>query len=644
MNSLTYVSRQFDVLVSTSAASARSAPPSPSSSSRQFRGRDGASMNSSTSLSTPEIRSRTVSDSSARGSLSRSKARAFLRGPPRKRALSNLDPADVPLPPSPSTSSVILPESHSNVFGDSPTSSYSLRSSSNPGGRRRRKEKRAYDLALRPFVSIWRLLLSLWLWVVGNENRHEGSPLKRRMSSNSHSGKGKQVIGGIGTRNRPLLLSPNAKDDPMDEQSDETLVDSDDDEEGDERKPLILNMSSKRSSSRNRGQFIGATDDMMTDTGGPDSFTTSASILLPSGPTLLGSASSSTLFGPNRQTPSSANKIRISLPQNATPSSSEGNRKDRKRITPFPSREHLGSRQPREEEDEETKEIVEVDASLHVPSSSSSSLSIYNPSTSSSTQWIAPTRQTPPTTIVTPPSTESLSPPNRQFRSYQSSLLDSPLSPDSSLPSPSAQQLLPNRLGNSYLLSAKKGSRRPSPDRLAAATASLTDTTGSSASSSRQGSIPRTTPFHLPKTLVLDLDETLIHSASSRSPLPPHPSAKNGGVFGDLGGLFIGGGGGGGFGGTGLFSSGLLAGAGGLLGRDKDRVRSGHMIEVVLNGRSTLYTVYKRPFVDYFLRKVRTVSLYLLGCTADPGPPPGLNLVHFSRFHRLHARVCGSCD
>ncbi|KAF9520360.1 hypothetical protein BS47DRAFT_1287224 [Hydnum rufescens UP504] len=28
------------------------------------------------------------------------------------------------------------------------------------------------------------------------------------------------------------------------------------------------------------------------------------------------------------------------------------------------------------------------------------------------------------------------------------------------------------------------------------------------------------------------------------------------------------------------------------------------MVEVVLGGRSTLYTVYKRPFVDYFLRKV----------------------------------------
>ncbi|EJT97493.1 hypothetical protein DACRYDRAFT_58644 [Dacryopinax primogenitus] len=28
------------------------------------------------------------------------------------------------------------------------------------------------------------------------------------------------------------------------------------------------------------------------------------------------------------------------------------------------------------------------------------------------------------------------------------------------------------------------------------------------------------------------------------------------------------------------------------------------MVEVILNGRSMLYHVYKRPFVDYFLRKV----------------------------------------
>ncbi|KAI0638001.1 NLI interacting factor-like phosphatase-domain-containing protein [Trametes polyzona] len=73
------------------------------------------------------------------------------------------------------------------------------------------------------------------------------------------------------------------------------------------------------------------------------------------------------------------------------------------------------------------------------------------------------------------------------------------------------------------------------------------------------------TPFHQPKTLVLDLDETLIHSTSR-----PIPTA----------------------GGSGLFGFG---------GRNKG---AGYTVEVVLGGRSTLYHVYKRPFVDYFLRKV----------------------------------------
>ncbi|KAF8450457.1 NLI interacting factor-like phosphatase-domain-containing protein, partial [Boletus edulis BED1] len=72
------------------------------------------------------------------------------------------------------------------------------------------------------------------------------------------------------------------------------------------------------------------------------------------------------------------------------------------------------------------------------------------------------------------------------------------------------------------------------------------------------------TPFHLPKTLVLDLDETLIHSTSK-------PMSLSSGGFGLLG-----------FG----------------------RRNKGHTVEVVLGGRSTLYHVYKRPFVDYFLRKV----------------------------------------
>ncbi|KAJ7507747.1 NLI interacting factor-like phosphatase-domain-containing protein [Mycena galericulata] len=78
----------------------------------------------------------------------------------------------------------------------------------------------------------------------------------------------------------------------------------------------------------------------------------------------------------------------------------------------------------------------------------------------------------------------------------------------------------------------------------------------------------RRTPFHLPKTLVLDLDETLIHSTSR--PLLSGNSST-------------------GFLGLGTFS------------RNKG---SGHMVEVVLGGNSTLYHVYKRPFVDFFLRTV----------------------------------------
>lgn len=95
-----------------------------------------------------------------------------------------------------------------------------------------------------------------------------------------------------------------------------------------------------------------------------------------------------------------------------------------------------------------------------------------------------------------------------------------------------------------------------------------------SATSSRSPSplpSPRRTPFHLPKTLVLDLDETLIHSTSK-----PLTSYTGG--------------------------SGLL----GLGGRRNKG--AGHMVEVVQDGRSTLYHVYKRPFVDYFLRKVHKVS------------------------------------
>ena len=73
-----------------------------------------------------------------------------------------------------------------------------------------------------------------------------------------------------------------------------------------------------------------------------------------------------------------------------------------------------------------------------------------------------------------------------------------------------------------------------------------------------------------PKVLVLDLDETLIHSTSR-----PMSHAPGSGLLGSFG-----------------------------FGRRTNK-GAGHMVEVVLGGRSTLYHVYKRPFVDYFLRKVR---------------------------------------
>ncbi|BEI83980.1 hypothetical protein CcaverHIS002_0405840 [Cutaneotrichosporon cavernicola] len=82
---------------------------------------------------------------------------------------------------------------------------------------------------------------------------------------------------------------------------------------------------------------------------------------------------------------------------------------------------------------------------------------------------------------------------------------------------------------------------------------------------------PHQTPFHLQKTLILDLDETLIHSTSR----PIGSSSSGGGMLGIGSGLF------------------------GRRGR-----REGHTVEVVLNGRSTTYHVYKRPYVDFFLKKV----------------------------------------
>ena len=121
-----------------------------------------------------------------------------------------------------------------------------------------------------------------------------------------------------------------------------------------------------------------------------------------------------------------------------------------------------------------------------------------------------------------------------------------------------SSNLLPNPFSTS-LLTQKSSSltptRTPSPTPL-------------SSSSPHAPPNARKTPFHLPKILVLDLDETLIHS--TLRPMQGHRT-----------------------GGTGLL---------GLGGRRNKG--AGHMVEIVSGHQSTLYHVYKRPFVDYFLRKV----------------------------------------
>lgn len=75
-----------------------------------------------------------------------------------------------------------------------------------------------------------------------------------------------------------------------------------------------------------------------------------------------------------------------------------------------------------------------------------------------------------------------------------------------------------------------------------------------------------------PKTLVLDLDETLIHSTSR------------------LGGM-----------------GGVSAGAGGWGGGAANGLKV-RVVEVVLDGRIVVYHVYKRPWVDFFLKKVGALA------------------------------------
>lgn len=149
---------------------------------------------------------------------------------------------------------------------------------------------------------------------------------------------------------------------------------------------------------------------------------------------------------------------------------------------------------------------------------------------------------------------------------------------NSSFPSPQPEPSIPTiHRSDTDPIPSESKSRVDTLQTLAASSSQPTVITGAGSRSSTPPLFARKTPFHLPKTLVLDLDETLIHSTSR-----PIFSAGSGG--------------------------GLL-GLGGFGRRNKG---AGHMVEVVMGERSTLYHVYKRPFVDYFLRKV--CQIFTLKC------------------------------
>lgn len=161
------------------------------------------------------------------------------------------------------------------------------------------------------------------------------------------------------------------------------------------------------------------------------------------------------------------------------------------------------------------------------------------------------------------------------------------------LPAKPAPPLLQDHLFPSVLRDPKSSSSS-SPPEISSATHSR---------SSTPSLTTRKTPFHLPKTLVLDLDETLIHSTSR-----PIPSSSTG---------------------SGFF--GLSA----LTRRNKS---SGHVVEVVMGGRSTLYHVYKRPFVDFFLRTVRSIR-FLCSTCRNHAYYTGFGMVHARDIYCINARI-----
>ncbi|KAF5322611.1 hypothetical protein D9619_000311 [Psilocybe cf. subviscida] len=136
--------------------------------------------------------------------------------------------------------------------------------------------------------------------------------------------------------------------------------------------------------------------------------------------------------------------------------------------------------------------------------------------------------------------------------------------------------------------------------------------THSQSSGSRAGTPgppAKKTPFHRPKTLVLDLDETLIHSTSR--PMPYQSSGSS------------------------LLSLGIFG---------SRKMGPGHTVEVLLGGRSTVYHVYKRPFVDFFLRTVsRWYTLVIFTASVQEYADPVIDWLDAGRGILEHRFFRDSC-
>lgn len=151
-----------------------------------------------------------------------------------------------------------------------------------------------------------------------------------------------------------------------------------------------------------------------------------------------------------------------------------------------------------------------------------------------------------------------------------------------------SNRLLPNPNPIDPLLAHDRAAKAKIPDSSSALTLSPGSVKGFASGVATINRGPLSSLIHhSPKVLVLDLDETLIHS-TSRSPTWGALTDKSKGRAAvTTGGGLLG-----------------LEGLGGIMGLQGQVGVRPHQVEVVLDGRSIIYHVYKRPHVDHFLRKV----------------------------------------